>query len=482
MPSVWHVSSLPPEFIGRESVTTAMDVVAHELAPLATSFFRVEGSAAIRSSVVHGSHLPTDQLAAAVHGWEEQLDTLDAGTLAGARGALVTLGEVSETVHAAYVHAGVIDDVRLVIREGVEPVAGLSLWRAFPGPSWTGPQLRGLATVQPLVELGYVGNVREVTRIDARLPDTLTGRQRQVARLLAAGATTLEISRSLFVSPNTAKSHIRVVMSKLGVASRRELARRFAVGLGADPPPQPQGPTRHEGDRAPARLLDAVLQWSSDRLSARLGGCVLLSTRLEPIGEAWATTAGQAELRLAWRVHRQVLGSASPPALVRYLDADRAQRRVVQLDLTDFPANETLDDLVESAGLASPLVAVLRAHGRLAGLVWLGRDERGAPDVSESARALRQVHPLIELSDVTRRGGVAGLAVGAGALAELGLTPREVAVARLALAGEGNVAIADAMSISESTVKKHMSSVLAKCGVRSRTQLIALLGDDPEVP
>jgi DNA-binding CsgD family transcriptional regulator len=220
-----------------------------------------------------------------------------------------------------------------------------------------------------------------------------------------------------------------------------------------------------------------VLQWSTDRLAARLGGCVLLSTRLEPIGEAWATTAGSAELRTAWRVHREVLGSASPPALARYLDGDRAQRRVLQLDLTDFPASDQLDEVLERAGLASPLVAVLRAHGRLAGFVWLGRDERSAPDVSESARALRQVHPLIELSDVARRGG-GGAAVGAAALTELGLTPREVAVARLALAGEGNGAIARSMGISESTVKKHMGSVLAKCGVRSRTQLIALLGDE----
>jgi DNA-binding NarL/FixJ family response regulator len=60
-------------------------------------------------------------------------------------------------------------------------------------------------------------------------------------------------------------------------------------------------------------------------------------------------------------------------------------------------------------------------------------------------------------------------------LGSLGLTEREAAVTRLVVRGRGNAAIARELGISESTVKKHVSRVLDKCGVRSRTQLIALL-------
>jgi DNA-binding NarL/FixJ family response regulator len=481
MPSVWHVTSVPPAFIGREAVTATLDVVVHELTPLAATFFTLDGNEHIRSSVVHGPDLPAAELIERVRGWEERLQGLDPlgpAALAELPGRLVRIPDAGG-VPSAYEQIGVINDVRLLIRDGAELVAGLTLWRRLRGATWSDRELRLAGALQPLIELGYVSNVRQIARIDAQLPGTLTARQRQVARLLAAGATTPDIARSLFVSPNTAKSHTRAVMTKLGVSSRRALAMRFAQEPEPQPParPEPSAPVSLlEGDRGPARLLDAVLEWASERLGAAVGGCVFLSTRLEPTGEAWGTTRADRELRLAWRLHRQLLGQSMPPELVSYLDADPAQRRVVQLDLTDFPANEELDGLLAGAGLASPLLAVLRAHGRLAGLVWVCRDAIEAPDVSESARAFRRVHTLMELSNVTGRAADRSRTTGAADLAELGLTPREIKVAQLALAGKANTAIATSMGISESTVKKHMTRILAKCSVRSRTQLIALPG------
>jgi DNA-binding CsgD family transcriptional regulator len=50
----------------------------------------------------------------------------------------------------------------------------------------------------------------------------------------------------------------------------------------------------------------------------------------------------------------------------------------------------------------------------------------------------------------------------------------------MALEGDSNPVIARGLGISQSTVKKHMSGVLAKCGVASRNQLIALLGGGAE--
>lgn len=54
------------------------------------------------------------------------------------------------------------------------------------------------------------------------------------------------------------------------------------------------------------------------------------------------------------------------------------------------------------------------------------------------------------------------------------LTPRETEVLRLVAAGHPNKDIAQRLSISERTVKFHVSSLLAKLGVKNRTQAARL--------
>lgn len=64
------------------------------------------------------------------------------------------------------------------------------------------------------------------------------------------------------------------------------------------------------------------------------------------------------------------------------------------------------------------------------------------------------------------------------------LTPREYEVLRLVCRGDGNREIADALFISENTVKKHLHSMFRKLGVSSRTQLLRRVWQDrrPPVP
>jgi len=98
---------------------------------------------------------------------------------------------------------------------------------------------------------------------------------------------------------------------------------------------------------------------------------------------------------------------------------------------------------------------------------------------STSAGALRAVHPLLELTQVHEPADRHERASAEEELIERGLSARELEVAKLALEGAGNAAIGQRLSISQSTVKKHMGRILAKCGVASRNQLIAQLGMGP---
>ncbi|MEU7923554.1 helix-turn-helix transcriptional regulator [Micromonospora sp. NPDC049801] len=56
----------------------------------------------------------------------------------------------------------------------------------------------------------------------------LTPRQEQIALLVAAGSTNIEIARHLVISPHTVKHHLRGVFHRLNVASRRELRGRLS--------------------------------------------------------------------------------------------------------------------------------------------------------------------------------------------------------------------------------------------------------------
>ena len=54
----------------------------------------------------------------------------------------------------------------------------------------------------------------------------ITGREREVLQLLAAGRSNKELARDLGLSPNTVKTHVARLFEKLGVARRTE-----AIGL-----------------------------------------------------------------------------------------------------------------------------------------------------------------------------------------------------------------------------------------------------------
>ncbi len=56
--------------------------------------------------------------------------------------------------------------------------------------------------------------------------DCLTEREEDVLRLLRGPLSLREISRELYVSPNTIKTHAQAIYRKLGVSSRHDAVRR----------------------------------------------------------------------------------------------------------------------------------------------------------------------------------------------------------------------------------------------------------------
>jgi DNA-binding NarL/FixJ family response regulator len=94
-------------------------------------------------------------------------------------------------------------------------VAGRKLCR------WGGWRVGQLTAVR--AELGLTGSVTAT----ADSADALTRREREVARLIAAGLTNAELAHTLHISPKTAAVHVSNILRKLAVSSRTEVAARL---------------------------------------------------------------------------------------------------------------------------------------------------------------------------------------------------------------------------------------------------------------
>lgn len=88
---------------------------------------------------------------------------------------------------------------------------------------------RGEAAISPAVAGRMLEEFRRLSRLAPAQAEgemaSLTPREQEVLSLAAMQATDKEISEQLFISLNTVKTHMRNILSKLQVNSRREAAR-----------------------------------------------------------------------------------------------------------------------------------------------------------------------------------------------------------------------------------------------------------------
>jgi DNA-binding NarL/FixJ family response regulator len=162
--------------------------------------------------------------------------------------------------------------------------------------------------------------------------------------------------------------------------------------------------------------------------------------------------------------------------LLARLDADGQLPDVVVMDLQMEPI-----DGIE----ATRLIRAWHDDVEVLALSSFGEDERvyaalqaGASgyllksaDADEVAAAVRAVHHgVLQLDPAIARRLMTFLRAAPVGDPTSGLTARELEVLRHVGAGEANKQIAAALSISERTARAHVSSILGKLGLSSRTQ------------
>ena len=175
----------------------------------------------------------------------------------------------------------------------------------------------------------------------------------------------------------------------------------------------------------------------------------------------------------------QVVGTFSIDDLTRVEDL---QPEVVLLDL-DSPSDESLSAAIQSGGaLVNSSLMILTEDPESLAVDVLGSGLRAilpryaTPEeiiaaIQAAATGLVALHPDIFDSMLSRiRPGQQSELDPSGQI----LAPREIEVLRMIAEGLGNKEIASKLSISDHTVKFHISSIFAKLGASNRAEAVTL--------
>jgi len=169
-----------------------------------------------------------------------------------------------------------------------------------------------------------------------------------------------------------------------------------------------------------------------------------------------------------------------------------ARKKNMPVRITDILAasrlssTESSRDFLSRSGAFYELFAMLGFRKSLVGCLMIQRAKTAGDFTDREAEIVGLLLPhlsrVLHDLNVCRQADLELTAFGippaivshlSGPLMKLGLTPRQVEIAALAVLGNTNLDIARKLSISEQTVKDHLERIFRRMGVKHRSELSA---------
>ncbi|QIB64784.1 response regulator transcription factor [Kineobactrum salinum] len=164
-------------------------------------------------------------------------------------------------------------------------------------------------------------------------------------------------------------------------------------------------------------------------------------------------------------------------------------QRILWLDLADSSATRRLASLREAVALGARVVAMSATPGEVEAFQALNEGARGYCHLDAAPGQLREIGLVVAhgglwmLPELVRRlMALSQRVVPAPATAHPrldSLTSREREVAEQVALGASNREIAAELSVTERTVKAHLSTIFAKLMIRDRVQLALVMNNIP---
>lgn len=170
-------------------------------------------------------------------------------------------------------------------------------------------------------------------------------------------------------------------------------------------------------------------------------------------------------------------------------EASNAAKAVIWLDVSALPAATRMQDLEEAVAFGWPVVAMAATPAEAEAFKMLNVGAVGYCHVKAAPEQLREIRLVVEHSGIWMppelmqrllKLSVRVVPTELPVEQELNeLTARELMVAEQIAHGATNREIAEALEITERTVKAHLSAIFEKLGVRDRVQLALAMNNVP---